>query len=168
MMTPYSNAKLEGDPKDAYNFWHSNARIRIECAFGEMVMRWGIFWKAIRLGLTRTGKVINAAMLLHNFLCDEREDMAMFSTFSTQQMYDDCNIIGNTHEAEQLLALVIDNDAVRPPGRQLHFSLELRKAGIKMRDELAMYLYDKKLRRPQNPSWKRNEYGHLYYCGSDV
>jgi hypothetical protein len=47
LLTPYSDAKIEGDPKDAYNFWQSNARIRIECAFGELVMRWGIFWRTI-------------------------------------------------------------------------------------------------------------------------
>jgi hypothetical protein len=117
LLTPYSDAKIEGDPKDAFNFWQSNAHIHIECAFGEMVMRWGIFWWTIQLGLPRTGKVINAAMLVHNFLCDKREESSnIFLTFNVRQMYEDCDLIGNTRDAEQLMALVTDNDADRPPG----------------------------------------------------
>jgi hypothetical protein len=127
LLTPYSNAKIEGDPKDAFNFWQSNACIHIKCAFGEMVMRWGIFWRTIWLGIPRTGKVKNAAMVLvHNFLCDKSEESSnMFSTFNVRQMYDDCNLIGNTRDAEQVMALVMGNDADRPPGQQLNFSMQL-------------------------------------------
>jgi hypothetical protein len=167
LLTPYSDANIEGETKDTFNFWQSNARIRIECAFGELVMRWGIFWRSFRFDLSRSGKVINAAMLIHNFLCDEREDLSMFSMFSAQQMYEDSHIIGNTRDIEQLMALVMDNDADRPPGRQLHFSMELRKAGMNFRDQVATLLYTHDLRRPYNPSWKRNEYGHVYYCGNN-
>jgi hypothetical protein len=37
MIIPYShNASMQsGDVKDSFNFWHSNARIRVECAFGK-------------------------------------------------------------------------------------------------------------------------------------
>jgi hypothetical protein len=84
----------------------------------------------------------------------------MFSSFNVQQMYEDCDLIGNTRDAEQLMALVMENDADRPQGRPLHFSMQLRKAGIDLRDKVAAYLYEKNLRRPINPGWKRNEYGH--------
>ena len=41
MATPLSNTS--GRPKDNYNFYHSQSRIQIECVFGMLVQRWGIF-----------------------------------------------------------------------------------------------------------------------------
>ncbi len=40
MATLYPNTS--GGPKENYNFFHSQLRIRIECAFGVLVQRWGI------------------------------------------------------------------------------------------------------------------------------
>ena len=44
MATPYSN--VSGNPnkksEDNYNFFHSQLRIRVECAFGMLVARWGV------------------------------------------------------------------------------------------------------------------------------
>jgi len=41
MVVPYEDADLEGSVKDSFNFWHSNARIRVECAFGLWyIMAW--------------------------------------------------------------------------------------------------------------------------------
>ena len=44
MATPYPNiaGRDQEKSKDNYNFYHSQVRIRIECAFGMMVQRWGI------------------------------------------------------------------------------------------------------------------------------
>jgi DDE superfamily endonuclease len=38
--TPYKN--VASGTKDDYNFYHSQLRIKIECAFGQLVSRWGI------------------------------------------------------------------------------------------------------------------------------
>ena len=40
MCTPWRN--VSSGPKDAMNFFHSQVRINIECAFGILVHRWGI------------------------------------------------------------------------------------------------------------------------------
>lgn len=40
MVTLYPNVSSGG--KDDYNFYHSQLRIRVECAFGMLVGRWGI------------------------------------------------------------------------------------------------------------------------------
>jgi hypothetical protein len=40
MATPFSS--VSGGSKDAYNFYHSQLRINIECAFGRFVHRWSI------------------------------------------------------------------------------------------------------------------------------
>ena len=49
MATPFTNAA--GDPnrvaEDSYNFYHSQLRIRVECASGMLVQQWGILCMAI-------------------------------------------------------------------------------------------------------------------------
>ena len=36
-------------------------------------MRWGILWRKLLFDIQDVGKVVTAAMLLHNFLVDKRE-----------------------------------------------------------------------------------------------
>jgi DDE superfamily endonuclease len=48
--TPYPN--VSGGYKDAYNFFHSQLRIRVECAFGMFVHRWGILRSSIPCGIS--------------------------------------------------------------------------------------------------------------------
>jgi hypothetical protein len=45
---PYNMRTARGQVEDAYNCYHSNSRIKIECTFGEIIMRWGIFWRKMR------------------------------------------------------------------------------------------------------------------------
>jgi DDE superfamily endonuclease len=69
MVTPY---KLARGSKDAFNFYHSQLRITIECAFGMLVHRWGILRKAMPLGITvrKTTALVMALCKLHNFCID--------------------------------------------------------------------------------------------------
>jgi hypothetical protein len=41
LMTPYDNA-MHGTAENNFNFFHSSSRIVVECAFGEIDLRWGI------------------------------------------------------------------------------------------------------------------------------
>lgn len=68
--------------KDAYNFHHSQLRIKIECAFGVFVQRWGILRTAIRsnMGVKKINAMVLALAKLHNFCIDE-----------TLEMSDDCD-----------------------------------------------------------------------------
>jgi len=63
--------------RDADNFYQSSARIHIELAFGQLVWRWGILWKPLRMPFAKRPKVIHEAFLLHN-LC-RRTDSASLS-----------------------------------------------------------------------------------------
>jgi len=59
--------------KDDYNFYHSQLRIRVECAFGMLAQRWGILRSAFPRNI-RTRKVIATVIALaklHNFCIDE-------------------------------------------------------------------------------------------------
>ena len=79
MATPYSGTK--GGTRDAYNFYHSQLRINIECAFGRFVHRWAVFRAPMQQNVTleKTSALVVACMKLHNF-CIEQADSSMQST----------------------------------------------------------------------------------------
>jgi hypothetical protein len=72
MATPYKSVK-EGS-KDAYNFFHSNCRITIECAFGMLVRRWGILCKPMStmLPIAKVTALVRCLCRLHNYCINER------------------------------------------------------------------------------------------------
>lgn len=59
--------------KDSYNFHQSSVRIAVECAFGMLVQRFGIFWRSIECSLENTYKIIKACTALHNVCIDRIE-----------------------------------------------------------------------------------------------
>jgi hypothetical protein len=73
LITPYDNT-FHGTPEDTFNFFHSSSRIVVECAFGEIDLRWGILWRRLQFSLKMNCKVIDACMRLHNFIVDFREE----------------------------------------------------------------------------------------------
>lgn len=84
MLTPYSVTSLlkhlselekqeELLARDGFNFWQSSLRIVIECAFGMLVRRWGVFWRAMEGTLKHTQLIVAACMSLHNVCIDEKE-----------------------------------------------------------------------------------------------
>ena len=60
-------------PQDDFNFFHSSARITVECAFGEIDLRWGIFWKRLCCSVDMNMLVCEDYMHLHNFLVSYRD-----------------------------------------------------------------------------------------------
>jgi hypothetical protein len=67
MVTPFPN--VSSGSKDDFNFFHSQLRIRVECAFGMLVGCWGILRSAIpkNISLTRIIALVHALAKLHNF-----------------------------------------------------------------------------------------------------
>jgi hypothetical protein len=61
--------------KDDYIFFHSHVCIRVECAFGILVSRWGILRSAIPCNITilRTIALVSCLARLHNFCINEVE-----------------------------------------------------------------------------------------------
>ena len=72
MATPWKGVK--SGPKDDCNFCHSQARIKIECAFGMLVGRWGIMRRAMpaQFGLKKTTALVMTLCRLHNFCINRR------------------------------------------------------------------------------------------------
>ena len=73
MVTPYKNARA--GPKDNFNYYHSQIRISIECAFGKLVRRWGILRAPMSsvMGVTKQLVLTLALCMLHNFCIGDRE-----------------------------------------------------------------------------------------------
>lgn len=77
MMVPFSgvNLSVADPPKHWFNFWHSQLRITIECAFGMFVNRWGIFGKELRFSTKSVIRIVHACSRLHNYCIDQNLSM---------------------------------------------------------------------------------------------
>ena len=66
MVTPYKSAQ---GSEDDFNFYQSQVRIHVECAFGKLVHRWGILRRPLssQLGFERVTSLVIACCKLHNF-----------------------------------------------------------------------------------------------------
>lgn len=57
---------------DAFNFELSSLRINVECAFGELIRRWGILWRPLEMSFQKRTAVIGCCIRLHNYCIDSR------------------------------------------------------------------------------------------------
>jgi hypothetical protein len=82
MCIPWQN--IGSGPKDAFNFFQSQVRINIKCAFGLLVHRWGILQKPIAMNITvqKTTSLVLGLCKLHNF-CIAHNDIHIEQTHSS-------------------------------------------------------------------------------------
>jgi hypothetical protein len=172
-MTPYSDVSPAADPhgmRDGFNYFESSDRIWIECSFGDLIMRWGIFWRTLWFDLPMCGDIILAAMLLHNFIIDEREgakdtnDSNLFERFYINE-HKEIQQRLSTKTGERPSAMVSDNNEPKPPGRPVWCfdkEQELEILGEEVRDRLALALVQAGLCRPVQDGMEYNSYGHIY------
>eukprot|EP00553_Chaetoceros_curvisetus_P012112 CAMPEP_0204641546 /NCGR_PEP_ID=MMETSP0717-20131115/51193_1 /ASSEMBLY_ACC=CAM_ASM_000666 /TAXON_ID=230516 /ORGANISM="Chaetoceros curvisetus" /LENGTH=160 /DNA_ID=CAMNT_0051662219 /DNA_START=726 /DNA_END=1208 /DNA_ORIENTATION=+ len=74
MATPYPNVSDSFDSeKDNYNFYHSQLRIRIECAFGILCQRFGFLRKKASKNHTMSKIIALVSCLcrIHNFIIEQ-------------------------------------------------------------------------------------------------
>jgi len=165
LLVPYADAKSLS-PEDAFNFWLSNSRIQIECAFGEVVMRWSILWRKLLFDIKDVGKVLRAVVLLHNFLVDEREsrsglnieDAEYFRSFSLRDL-DDRSLLSN----EQPSAVATDNNEPHPGGRPNGSMINHQERGKRKREDLTDELYGSGRGRPMQERMHHNAHGQVYF-----
>jgi hypothetical protein len=65
-LIPPFNDVVHGTAEDNFNFL-------VECAFGEIELRWGILWRPLQCSLAHNCQIIDACMRLHNFIVEYRE-----------------------------------------------------------------------------------------------
>ena len=71
MLTPFTGGHRNDPIKDAYNFFLSQLRIRIEMAFGLLTNKWRILHSPLQTNLARCSDILMACARLHNFCIDE-------------------------------------------------------------------------------------------------
>jgi DDE superfamily endonuclease len=167
LVTPYESDEVGKDvdqSKDAFNYHLSSCRIYIECAFGELVMRWGIFWRTLLFDLKKCAKIVQATMLLHNFIVDSREntqtDMLYFEQFQipVDSIQDELTLL----TGEVPAAVATDNNEPRPGGRPSLDDIKLRELGLVIRENLTVKLAVHEMRRPMLQDMHYNAHGHIY------
>jgi len=93
--TPHLNTNSV--PKDNYNFYHSQLHIRIECAFGMFVQRWGILRMAPNgMMMKKTIALVNALAKLHNFYIDTNDGSITDSNVDEALFEDLVNMVGDS------------------------------------------------------------------------
>ena len=76
MITP------SGDPAlDSFDFHQSSNRMSIECAFGMLVRKWGVFWRPLSVAFPRRAALVAACLRLHNFCIDRRIEDPQLPTY---------------------------------------------------------------------------------------
>jgi DDE superfamily endonuclease len=166
LLVPYDRPDVRratGQKEDAYNFYHSNCRIRIECTFGELIMRWGIFWRKLQMDIGAVGLIVEAASLLHNFIIDERlakeaaNDIDYFSSFDYNTLRSE-----NQIDEELPVAMVSSNTAPKPPGRPTLVDTISKEKGRNRRQLITWDLDRNGMTRPRQHGFKYNAYGMIY------
>jgi len=75
LLTPFSGDKKRDPCKDAYNFYLSQLRIRVEQTFGFMTTKWQILRKPLQIWLKHVGRIFLRITRLHNFCTNEGYDV---------------------------------------------------------------------------------------------
>lgn len=100
LLTPYPGNNLPTH-KDAFNFYQSHYRIEIDCSFGMLNRRWGIFWRPLEVDVGKATRIITCCMKLHNicidasdeeFQVDEREPNGTLRAVDPFDPQDECEL----------------------------------------------------------------------------
>ena len=131
LLPPFDNANPK-TPEDDFNFFHSSARITVECAFGEIDMRWGIFWRRLNCSLENAAIIIEGAMRLHNFLVDYREKNKLVN-----ELEEDMDLFYQDALNNNNIPLQTGNDLGRPQGNITSVDRMNRVDGTRLRAQLS-------------------------------
>ena len=83
LLIPFVGSNRHDPAKDAYNFYLSQLRIRVEMSFGRLVKKWGILREPLCCSLKRNSDILVACGRLHNFVLvynDSEPDQPCYSS----------------------------------------------------------------------------------------
>ena len=153
LLTPFVGSQGSHPDRDAFNFYSSQLRIRIEMADGRMVNKWWILTTTLTCSLRTSPNILMACARLHNYVIDVDDVFAEVDE-SEEEDDSDSNIIRN----------------LAPPGMSYLPTLPTNHTPIEqvtgMRDALVDYIHSKRYRRPTrnierklNVTWN----GNIFY-----
>ena len=76
LLIPFIGSQRSDKAKDAYNFYLSQLRIRVEMSFGRLVRKWAILQSKLCCNLKMNSDILVACARLHNFVI-ERNNVVM-------------------------------------------------------------------------------------------
>ncbi len=76
--TPYDSA-AHGTAEDNYNSFHLSVHISVKCCFGEVDLRFGIFWRPLQFSLQMNCSIIDACLCLKNYILENSKQDFMDS-----------------------------------------------------------------------------------------
>jgi len=172
LQVPFELPDLVNDPtrsKDGFNHCHSSNRICIECAFDELVMRWGMFWRSLRFNLRKNALIVRTAMLLHNFIVDQRHgepsddfDRSHFQNFRIDNTLATQQRLTRT-TGEQARAIASDDEEPCTGGRPSNQEAEFGRQGNRMRNGNVLKLATHNFRRPMQSNMRLNKQGLVHF-----
>jgi hypothetical protein len=164
-LLPPFNDVMHGTPEDNFNFFHSSARIAVECAFGEIELRWGILWRPLQCSLKHNCQIIDACMQLHNFVVEYR-DLSFIQDEDMDLFDEECRrfLAFNPDESVEMeggeLDDKLDADGNRlVGGRPTTNDVECTAKGRQMRQYLCDVIARDKLVRPATNWFRNNKHG---------
>lgn len=165
LVTPCDVTEMKEDlkAKHAFNFCLSSCRIHIECAFGELIMQWGIFWRTLGFDLAKSCRIVQAAMSLQNFIIEQRESRLCDSEcwdFTVKMDSSQEQLTRQTGEMPR--ALASDNDEPHIGGCRSVQGEELRPLGSAVRHRLTIKLACDDMEHPMPHDMECNSHGHIH------
>jgi hypothetical protein len=126
----------------------------VECAFGEIDRRWGIFWKPLQGALVNHKYVIDSALRLHNFIIDYRNENGFQNRKNDTVEMLELNAASHDYLLEnpfETMGAFSDEDlrAYKKRGRHSLKEKRLRQQGKLTRDNIRDNLARKGLSRPK-------------------
>jgi hypothetical protein len=150
-VSPFKNAK--SGIRDSFNFYQSQLRIKIECAFGMFVGRWGLLRRALPQAMTL--KKINGLTYclcrLHNFCIDHNGiGKPLLAPLQSDAME---SLVHNGVSPEELLSGGEHHDDTSKQYRQNFVRNSLLLSTIAPRDIIVSLLERNDFKRPTPKTW---------------
>ena len=130
-MTPFTGSQRDNLTHDAYNFYLSQMRIRIEMAFGRLTNKFRILRTHLGYSLSKSAEVLQSCAILHNYIIDfdgfkdDDEDNTDSSDFVITNapngmrylpnIPDGLELVENTSQSQQYLVRYINDHTIRRP-----------------------------------------------------
>lgn len=125
MITPFKGVEKDDPHKDAFNYFLSEIRIRIEMTFGFLTNKWRILWEPLKVKLDNTGALFMCITRLHNFVINEdlEDPPAAYERILTENeqaprifltVGTDPRDSGNSQMRDLLLQKIADRNLTRP------------------------------------------------------
>lgn len=73
LLTPFSGSQKNDRSKSDFNYFLSQLRMKIECAFGMMTQRWRILRSPVLIGVKKLWNLVQCIARLHNFCIDQKD-----------------------------------------------------------------------------------------------